>query len=216
MQEYWQANEDAHLIGPVADTYIERTANPDVANATGNNLLLHNTSGSTLYEAWLKFDLSDLDPEDTQVIEAMLVLYLKSNSDVGETGFELLGVTDDTWGESTPGGDVPDLDSLIAWVGFDSSDVGVYTRIEIDVTEYVQASVGEGLDYLVSFALVPDAEDSPMISAIIASHRTTGDLSDYISGLSVSVTVPEPMTLGFLAVAGLVAMLRRRCKCDEL
>ncbi|MEQ9468627.1 MAG: DNRLRE domain-containing protein [Ekhidna sp.] len=83
---------------PAADTFV-RNGLPDENYDGENNLLIkNNTPGSTtIREAYLKFDLSNLD----FVSSALLTMTTESiNSDGDITNFEVYRVTNDVWDET--------------------------------------------------------------------------------------------------------------------
>jgi len=207
-----QRSASGGISRAVADTHTEQTTEYNTVHGTGNYNSIQNQFGDLVYVPWVKFDLSARDPGggvNPEVTYALLSIWLKSSSDFGDTSFRLFGMNDN-WDEDISGATAPGFDGWIKEVDFDSSHVGEFIRIDVDILDYVVRGMNDYEDYIVSLALVPNLMDDPQIRANMVSHRALGDpyLEDYIS--IMTVVNPEPATLGILGVGGLLMLRRRR------
>jgi hypothetical protein len=212
-----QASATVYNLNAAKDAHINLD-NTTETGGTGTTVSIQNNA-TTDYINWLGFDLSSIAASEVVVTSAVLTINQRCDHTVN-TYIVLKQGSTDVWAEATiTAGNEPARGPIIGNVYMDNSGGTAATWVQnsIDVTSFVQASVGAGKDYTVSFVYdLPgystNGTGSPYYRAIAGAHEGTS--SPWATGkagvLSVTAIVPEPVTLSLLGVGGLLALLRRR------
>jgi hypothetical protein len=147
-----------------------------------------------------------------------------SSTNPGPILFHVYALTNDAWDESTITWDnaphLDDLDAKVTGVATSAFPVGMLTfdntqsEWGIDLTDFIRQHPEVLEDGALSFALVREErftdDADPSLSFVELWTKESG----LATAPKLTLTmVPEPGTAGFVAMFGVVGLLRRRSRC---
>jgi hypothetical protein len=158
-------------LNPSADTYV-RSGTATTNYGTATDILAKLATGNNHREAYIRFDVSSLSGSPSSIILRVNGWRNSLLSNEQPLPFNVIGMTNTTWSESTTTySNKPDLTGNPV-VGTIVADVQENKWYEVDVTSYVQQRIAAGAT-AVSFAVVGTQNNSDSNLYIISNEGGT-------------------------------------------